>query len=109
MSKSGLQATSGIVGAVAAANVARCIVCAPYVAGCIVCPARAAHMAGCIVIDATTYSAGVLIFFSHAARMTDTMLRAVTTAVASGIISAATTPTALSGGAFAGRGAAGAS
>ena len=81
----GLQATSGIVGAVATANMNRCIVC----------PARAAHMAGCIVIGATTYSAGVLIFFSHAARMTDAMLRAVTTAVASGIISAATT--ALSG------------
>ena len=106
MSKSGLQATSGIVGAVATANMTRCIVCAPDMAGCIVCPARAAHMAGCIVIGATTYSAGVLIFFSHAARMTDTMLCAMTTAVASGIISAATTATALSRRAFAGRGAA---
>ena len=67
--------------------------------GCIVCPARAAHMAGCIVIGTTAYRACVLIFFSHAARMTDTMLRAMTTAVTSGVVSAAatTTPTALSG------------
>ena len=77
----------------------RCIVCAPDMTGCIVCPARAANVAGCIVIGATTYSACVLIFFSHAARMTDAMLCAMTPAVASGIISAAATatPTALSG------------
>ena len=67
--------------------------------GCIVCPARAANVAGCIVIGATTYSACVFIFFSHAAHMADPMLRAMTTAVTSGVVSAAATatPTALSG------------
>ena len=105
-STNALQAASGIVGAVAAANMARCVVCAPDVAGSIVCPASAANMTRSIICPASAYCTCVLIFFSDAARMTDAMLRAMTPVVTSGIISAATTATALSGGAFAGRGAA---
>ena len=74
----------------------------------IVCSACAAYVARRIVIGTTTYSACVLIFFSRAARMTDTMLGAMTTVVTSGIVSApaTATPSALSGRAVTGRGAA---
>ena len=87
-STNALQAASGIVGAVATANMAWCIVCAPDVAGSIVCPASAANMTRSIICTASAYCTCVLIFFSDAARMTDAMLRAMTPVVTSGIISA---------------------
>ena len=75
----------------------RCIIGAENVAGCVICPASAANVAGCVVIGATTHSARVLIFLAHAARLADTLLGAMPTAVASGIVSAVATATALSG------------
>ena len=102
--KKGLQAASGIVGAVATADMTRCIVGAANVAGCVVCAASAANVAGCVVIGATRHSARVLIFLAHAARLADTMLGAMTTVVASGIVSAVAT--ALSGSTVTRRGAA---
>ena len=85
---------------------ARCIIGTANVTRCVVGTARAANVAGSVVVGATGRSACVLIFFSHAARMTDPKLRAVTPVVTGGIISAPATAATLSGRAITGRGAA---